>query len=846
MSKIDLNGSWQLKNQHGELLCPVTVPGSVISGLYAAGKIEHPYYRENEYEIRELFREDYEFSRSFTVEAETLKQEKIELVCEGLDTLTEIFVNGNRVAETDNMHRTYRFSVKEFLKEGENEIRIFFKSVLNYIDQYEYAENKEIHFTASGAIYGNQLVRKAHSMFGWDWGPQLVDAGIWRDIYLTAETGARIEDVRIRQNHENDMVKVNVEIVLSEALADKKILLPETSENAEFPLTAASEKEITDAISVSLQLQDTQEAISVTACKKTDTLYAAEVTVENPKLWWPNGYGEQPLYDLTVSLADVQEVKKTIGLRTLTISQEKDEWGKEFAFIVNGIKIFAMGGDYIPEDAVYPWINIGQIDFLLKSCVRANFNCIRIWGGGYYPSDAFYDLCDRYGLIVWQDFMYACNAYDVTKEFAETIRHETLDNVKRLRHHASLGLWCGNNEIESGWDHWADFQTESMYLRADYIRLFEEIIPNALRSADDETFYWPSSPSSGGCFDDPDDHNRGDNHYWDVWHGQKPFSDYQKYYFRFCSEFGFQSFPCLKTVKTFTEEADRNIFSKVMESHQKNDSANGKMLYYLSENFKYPKDFKSLLYITQVLQGMAIKYGVEHWRRHRGRCMGTLYWQINDNWPVASWASIDYYGRWKALHYLAQKFYAPVALSIRKEGRKAEVWIANETMKQQKCSVMLRVRDVDFHILKEWNAEHVTDWLSSQKMIDAELDAEMLSREDLFLEAQAVLEDGKVLTDCDTLVPYKHMNLKKPHMGVQVTEEDECYKIALTSDCFAAFVELDFEDADVIFSDNFVTVTNEQPVEIVLRKADIISGSFADASDLKNRLVLTCVNETFA
>lgn len=241
-----------------------------------------------------------------------------------------------------------------------------------------------------------------------------------------------------------------------------------------------------------------------------------------------------------------------------------------------------------------------------------------------------------------------------------------------------------------------DFQQESAYLRADYIRLFEEILPRALREADDETFYWPSSPSSGGCFDEPDDESRGDVHYWDVWHGQKPFSDYQKYYFRFCSEFGFQSFPCLKTVESFTQEQDRNIFSKVMESHQKNGSANGRILCYLSENFKYPKDFGSLLYVSQILQGMAIKSGVDHWRRNRGRCMGSLYWQINDNWPVASWASIDYYGRWKALHYMAAKFYAPVAVSIQKTQDSISVWLENETLSEQKCSVSLRVRDMGF------------------------------------------------------------------------------------------------------------------------------------------------------
>jgi beta-mannosidase len=383
----------------------------------------------------------------------------------------------------------------------------------------------------------------------------------------------------------------------------------------------------------------------------------------------------------------------------MTISQEKDEWGSEFAFMVNGIKIFAKGADYIPEDLIYSRITGERIEYLLDSCVRANFNCIRVWGGGYYPSDTFYEICDRLGLIVWQDLMYACNVYDLTREFEENIIEETRDNVKRIRHHASLGLWCGNNELEAAWCEWAVFKDHSAQLRADYIKQFEYILPKAVEESDHSTFFWPSSPSSGGCFDNPVDENRGDTHYWDVWHGLKPFEDYRNHYFRFCSEFGFQSFPSIKTVHTFTEEEDRNIFSRVMESHQKNGAANGKMLYYLSENFLYPKDFESLLYVTQVLQGMAIKFGVEHWRRHRGRCMGAVYWQLNDDWPVASWASIDYFGRWKALHYMAKNFFAPVAGSISRTENTIEAHIQNERMAAKNCKVVMTLKRMDFTVL---------------------------------------------------------------------------------------------------------------------------------------------------
>lgn len=849
MTILKLNGNWELRSEEGEMLCPVEVPGTVVSGLYAAGKIEHPYYRENEYEIREMFWKDYQFVRSFTVSREFLGQKELTLVCEGLDTLAQILINGKELASTDNMHRTYRFPIKEYVHEGENEICIIFRSVLRFIENYPYQENKTIQYVPCGAMKGNQLVRKGHSMFGWDWGPQLVDAGIWRDIYIEGNSTAKIEDVWIRQYHKKDgSVRIFTTVTVSGQTAGEAVTVALAEKNA----AAGSAP-----VAVARAGRSEKKAAGNTGA----VIYEAEIVVENPKLWWPNGYGEQPLYQLSVSVVSDKEgamadnsaghtVEKTIGLRTLTISQEADEWGNEFAFIINGVKIFTRGGNYIPEDAVYPWIRKEQQDYLLKCCVRAHFNCVRVWGGGYYPSDAFYDLCDEYGLIVWQDLMYACNVYDVTDDFAETVRQETIDNVRRIRHHASLGLWCGNNEIESAWHHWGDFQKESMYLRADYIKLFEDLLPRTVREADDMTFYWHSSPSSGGCFDDPDSDRRGDVHYWDVWHGQKPFSDYQKYYFRFCSEFGFQSFPCLKTIETFTVEKDRNIFSKVMESHQKNDSANGKMLYYLSENFKYPKDFKSLLYVSQVLQGMAIKSGVDHWRRNRGRCMGTLYWQINDNWPVASWAGIDYYGRWKALHYMAAKFYAPVAVSIQKTQDSVSVWLENETFAEQGCSAVLRVRDMGFHVLREWKADAQVDKFSAGELIHCPFQQEFVGTgfadaDNLFLEAEVVLADGTVLTDTDTLMPYKHLELPRPHFSVEVGETEGYFEIAVRSDAFAPFVELDFADADVIFSDNFFTITNEKQVVIRLDKRDIVRGGFADAADLKKRLVMTTVADTF-
>lgn len=827
MQTCTLNGTWQLSAGHRSLeSVDMQIPGTVLSGLLAAGKIKDPFYRTNEDATRALFWKDYVFTRTFDVDEELLAQQHIVLVCEGLDTLAEISINGTFLAKTDNMHRTWKFQAKKLLHPGKNEIQIVFRSVLRFIEDYPYEAHKKINYIPCGSMKGNQLLRKAHSMFGWDWGPQTIDAGIFRDIYLQGYSHARIEDIRIHQQHAKN-VSVQTSITLSESVPGQKLCVELSEDGADKPLQTK-------------------------LCKtNADGVAAVDFVIENPKLWWPNDYGDQPLYIVRTTLLDedgtsLESITRRIGLRTLTISQEKDEWGNEFAFCVNGVKIFTRGGNYIPDDCLYTRITEKKLDYILESCRRAHFNCVRVWGGGYYPSDAFYDLCDEKGLIVWQDLMYACNVYDVTDAFAENCRQETYDNVRRLRHHASLGLWCGNNEIESAWDHWGDFQKETPYLRADYIRLFEEVLPKAVQEADGETFYWHSSPSSGGCFDNPDDANRGDTHYWDVWHGQKPFTDYRKYFFRFCSEFGFQSFPCAKTVNSFTLEDDRNIFSRVMESHQKNDAANGKMLYYLSENLRYPKDLTHLLYASQVLQGMAIKYGVDHWRRNRGRCMGTLYWQINDDWPAPSWSSIDYFGRWKALHYMAQKFYAPHAVSMTLEDHRCHVYFSNESFETTEYSLTLSIRDLSGNVLETYETKGNSPAFSAIETAVVDICSWEDQKDDVFLEAVIHTKDQKVLKDVETLVPYKYLNLKNPVISTEAEETNDAFILHISSDCFAPFVALDFDDADVIFSDNFFHLTDKMVQDIIVKKEDILQGYFENAEDFRKRLQILSLGTSYS
>lgn len=855
MNRIMLSDGWQLQAAGSSDSTPVTIPGTVLSGLLEAGKTEDPYFRENEYAARELLAKDYVFTTHFKVDELFFNSSHQELVCEGLDTLADVWLNGVLIGKADNMHRTWRFDCRSALQE-QNELKIYFHSALSYIRGCRPTPGKEISYEPVGGILGNQYIRKAHSMFGWDWGAQLPDIGIWRDIYLESYD-MRFDDIKIHQTHQWEESEPVGELSAAEYLRNReqtdRVILDVDADLLDAPDGAAVEAALElSAIYASGEcIEDSPRAVASMKAEVANGHCTLSLGIENPKLWWPNGIGKQPLYKLRLILKDslgvqVDSREYVIGLRELTVSTEKDAWGNEFALTVNGVKIFSMGADYIPEDCIYPWITRERIEYLISSSVRANYNTIRVWGGGYYPSDDFYDLCDRYGLIVWQDLMYACNVYDLTEEFEESIRRETIDNVRRLRHHASLGLWCGNNELESAWDHWGIAQSHSKALFADYIKQFEYVLPKTVRQEDEDTFYWPSSPSSGGCLDNPDDETRGDCHYWDVWHGMKPFSDYRKHSFRFCSEFGFQSFPERKTIDTFAADEDLNIFSPVMESHQKNGTANGKILTYISENFRYPKDFDSLLYVSQVLQGIAVKAGVDHWRENRGRCMGALYWQLNDNWPVASWASIDYFGRWKALHYMARRFFAMKAGSIAVEGVSAAFYAENESLENSGVTLTVRLRDMEFNIVYEETVHAEVKAQSSSLLLRRDLEQEIgARRREVYVEAEYIWDDESMSLECETFVPYKHLELQKPNVEVTVSQEADDISIQIASDCFTPFVWLELGDEDVIFDDNCFTITSDEPRVIKIKGAQTLSGKKLDADQVKKQLKVKSLRDTY-
>lgn len=784
--QVNLGGAWRMREADSETWHSAHVPGSVYADLMADGTMPDPFWRENELDAFERMKKDYVYQRTFTVSEAQLAHAHVELVCEGLDTLAHVSLNGREIAFADNMHITWVWDVKEQLHAGENTLEIRFDSPILYCAK---KAEEAPGWDSSDATPGFRHLRKAHCMFGWDWGPRLPDAGIWRPIFLRTWDTARLENALMLQAHHDGVVDVTI--------------------RPEIAGESAWSAEITAPDGEVLTLPETMAAEQV-------------IAIQNPQLWWPNGLGKQPLYRVTVRLATGDTRMWRIGLRTMTVSREKDEWGEEFCHVVNGMKVFAMGADYIPEDNILARVTPERTRRLLEDCKAANFNAIRVWGGGYYPDDAFYDICDELGLLVWQDLMYACAFYDLTPDFERSIRVETHQNVARLRHHASLALICGNNEMEMFMagansaliNHrtWEFVPTYPHHI-TDYVKMFEYILPAIVKETAPQTYWWPASPSSGGNFDAPNDENRGDNHYWDVWHGEKPFTEYRKFFFRYASEFGFQSFPCLKSVKQFTLPDDRNIFSRVMERHQRNQAANGKILSYLSQTFRYPNSFDDLLYASQLMQAEAIRYGVEHWRRNRGRCMGAIIWQLNDIWPVASWASIDYYGRWKALHYAAKRFFAPVMISAEEEGELSQnpkineyhpapleksfrLNVCNETLRDVTGEVVWALRTPDGAIVRQ-NQQTLTipamsaKWLDKVDCADASLTGHYVSF--AFVVDDVALSEGT----CIFCAP-KHFEFVDPRLTVETRGDT----LVVTSHAYAKQVWLESEDADLLLDDN--------------------------------------------
>ncbi|UCD08226.1 MAG: glycoside hydrolase family 2 protein [Dehalococcoidales bacterium] len=798
MHIFHLDGEWSLRQAGNNESIKVTVPGTVHTDLLSAAKIPDPYYRDNEDSLQWIGEVDWIYSRKFEVSEELVEKKRIILRCEGLDTLATIKINSHEIGRTDNMFRTYEFDVKQTLKKGSNTIEVQFDSTIPYIRKRQ-AEHPVPLRSGPHIIGGGNWIRKEQCNYGWDWGPCLLTCGIWRPVMLIAYDTARLGDVSFRQKHrKSGEVTLDIQADLADIATGKSV-------TAEFIIS-----------------RGTKSMASGKAGFRNGRANV-RLVIEKPELWWPNGMGEQPLYDMEINLLDEQAncldtQRKRIGLRTLRLQRKKDRWGECFRFAVNGIPFFAKGANWIPADTFAP--NIKSVDYsrLIKDAAETNMNMLRLWGGGIYEPDLFYDLCDEMGICVWQDFMFACATYpSFDDNFMTKVRAEVEDNVCRLRHHPCIVLWCGNNEIEQRWvgDGWKDGHMSW----EDYSKLFDEMIPGVVYELDPDRDYWPCSPHTP--YDDRSDFNdirRGDAHLWNVWHGKQPFEWYRTAMHRFASEFGFQSFPEPRTVYGYTEPQDRNITSYVMEHHQRSSIGNTTIMTYMLDWFRIPSDFEMTLWASQILQGLAMKYAVEHWRRNMPRTMGTLYWQLNDCWPVASWSSIDYYHRWKALHYMAKRFFSPLLVSGVEDTEKGKVAIHVTSDLLGKCEGELswELTTVDGEvILKESKPVDIMPGKNMRAhILNCVKEIRQYGVRDLMLWLNLTVDGQTVSDNFVSFVKPKHLDLVRSNIELEITSIEDKILVTLTSETPTLWVWLELDGIESRYSDNFFHLRQNNPVTV--------------------------------
>ncbi|OAM90598.1 glycoside hydrolase family 2 protein [Termitidicoccus mucosus] len=649
--------SWSFRERSpGAQWHPAVTPGCVHTDLLRNKLIPDPFWGRNELDLQWIEERDWEYRLRFEADEALLLEEAVELAADGVDTFATFFLNGREIGRADNMFAAWRWDVKARLRPGPNELRIVFGSAMKYIraNNHRFAVPWEFNDPVGGCV----LARKQQSQFGWDWGPRFVTCGVWREIRLEGWSGNRFAHVEISQHHRAPRKGGGGAGGRAVALR----LRPEMRRPAR---RLAYEAVVT--------LRGSEVAAAGPSALKAG---AFEITVPDAELWWPSGLGAQPLHEVTVRALDrdgrvVDAWTRRVGLRTLELVREPDEWGESFKFVVNGTPVFIKGANWIPADSFVAGLDRGRYARDVRAAAAANFNCLRVWGGGIYESEDFYDLCDELGLLVWQDFMFACTLYPSDRAFLKSVEAEARHQVRRLHHRACLALWCGNNEL---------VMTNGPRLRGKlkrgYEELFHKLLPEAVRAHGAGTAYWPTSPWRGdwrhGTGREAGE-QRGDTHYWDVWHARHPARDYEKWKFRFVSEFGMQSFCTPKTQATYCPPDDANVFGPSNENHQKNRAGNQIILDYVSRRYRFPKNQAALGYLSQLNQAYAMQIAVEHYRRLMPRCMGALYWQLNDCWPVASWSSIEYTGEWKALHHAARRFYASAAVSAHIIGDEATI-----------------------------------------------------------------------------------------------------------------------------------------------------------------------------
>jgi beta-mannosidase len=802
---------------------PARVPGVVQTDLLKSGLIPDPFDRDNEFRLQWIGLADWEYQTTFQVDAAALAHDHVDLVFDGLDTFADVYLNNQAILHADNMFRHWRIPAKAGLKPGPNTLRIVFHSAVEKMIPYA----KSLPYilpSISTHNYGNEeniatapYTRKAPYNYGWDWGPRFMTEGIWQPVHLETWDALRIENFHIHQQAITaDLANVTAEVEV-EASRPTTATLTLSHDELSGPQTADGAQ--------TLQLNPGINHVSF------------PLRIVAPKLWYPVGYGAQSRYRFSASIhigrENAAHAETKTGLRSVELRRVADEWGKSFEFVVNGISVFAKGADVIPFDSFPNRVTPEIHRSILQSARDAHMNMVREWGGGYYESDDFYDICDELGIMVWQEFMFGGDMIPGDVAFQENVRQEAIDQIKRLRDHPSIVVWCGNNEVETGWWHWGDRQEFKASISPDtrdrvwqdYVIMFADILRSAVSQYGDPVPYTPSSPSAN--FEEiPESQHNGDMHYWAVWHQQAPASDYTKQFPRFMSEYGFQSFPEMRTIHSFANKPeDFDIRSTVMQAHQKNKGGNERILTYMLREYREPKDFASFVYLSQVQQAEIIKIGAEHLRRQRPRTMGSLYWQLNDCWPVASWASIDYYGRWKALHYYARRFYDDVLISPFLHDDKVDVYVVSDKLQPLSGTIHMRLLDFSGNALLEQTKDI---------QVPAQSNAIYFTVDKATLSAKADLRKSFLVFDLDVAGKRVSRNLiffdvthnlelpARPKIETTLTKSGEDYTVTLQSSKLARNVYLSFGDLNVETADNYFDLLPAEPVTIRLKSSATI------------------------
>lgn len=832
----NLHEGWKFRQARLTNWYPATVPGVVHTDLLQNKIIEDPFFRLNERGLQWIDKEDWVYETCFTLAADMMRKENMELVFEGLDTYADVYLNDECILKADNMFRCWSIPVRQYIREENNILKVYFHSPVK-IDvpkwdalPYQYPASNDQ--SENGGLFNKKIsifARKAGYHYGWDWGPRLVTSGIWRPVYIRAWSDLRINDVFIEQK---------------EVGAGRAVIAGHVELDADKDMNGVLVT-ITDEVTGRV-LGEWQADL-----KRGTNRVTVDFVLHKPKLWWSNGLGEPFLYRFRTDIIAGGELldSKTerVGIRSLKVVHQPDKDGHTFYIELNGRPVFAKGANYIPSDNFLPRVTPENYKRTILDAAGVNMNMLRVWGGGIYENDVFYDLCDEYGIMIWQDFMFACSMYPAEGALLDNIHQEAVDNVKRLRNHACIALWCGNNECQDAWLGWGwkcEIERQNKEyadkIWAQYRQQYHVTLPGVVREYAPGTFYWPSSPFAfegemSGTTD-------GDRHYWSVWHGKAPISDYDSEKSRFFSEYGFQSFPEFESVKRYAPyPEDWDIRSEVMMSHQRGgDHANGLIETYLLNEYKKPRDFRAFLYMNHVLQGDAIKTAIESHRRQMPYNMGTLFWQHNDCWPVASWASRDYYGRWKAQHYYVRKAYDDILISSVVEGDDLKVYAVSDRLENTSGRLQLQVCQFDGTVVHHWDKSVGISGNDSRVCFSAPL-AKLLEGADrgtVYVRVDYTDKSGRVYHNNYCLGKQKDMDYPKVDLQTEVRSIEGGYEVMVSADKFARAVCLSVADNESVYSDNYFDVQPKSSVQVQVRTR--LSAEAFNAS-----LRLTCLNNEF-